>query len=96
MAANALFTVFHRVGLRSIACAHCGEEAERKLPVYVAEEFPHVRVEACDTCRTYIKSADLTKNGLAVPVLEELASVALNLWAEQREYTKPQLNLFGM
>jgi FdhE protein len=81
---------------RRLLCAHCGEEVERKLPVYVAEEFPHVRVEACDTCRTYIKSVDLTKNGLAVPVVEELASVALNLWAEEHEYTKLQLNLLGM
>ena len=81
---------------RRLLCPHCGEEAEHKLPVYVTEEFRHVRVEACDTCRTYIKSVDLTKNGLAVPVVDELATVALNLWAEEHEYTKLQLNLFGM
>jgi len=81
---------------RRLLCPHCGEEAERKLPVYVAEEFPYVRIEACDTCRAYIKSVDLTKNGLAVPVVEELATVALNLWAEEHEYEKLQLNLLGL
>jgi len=81
---------------RRLLCPNCGEEAERKLPVYVAEEFPHVRIEACDTCRTYIKSVDLTKNGLAVPIVEELATVALNLWAVEHEYAKLQLNLLGM
>lgn len=81
---------------RRLLCPNCGEETERKLPVYVAEEFPHVRVEACDTCRTYIKAVDLTRNGLAVPVVDELASVALNLWADEHEYVKLQLNLLGM
>jgi len=81
---------------RRLLCPNCGEEAERNLPIYVAEEFPHVRMEACDACRTYIKSVDLTKNGLAVPVVEELATVALNLWADQHHYVKLQLNLLGM
>ena len=81
---------------RRLLCPHCGEEAERQLPVYTAEQFAHVRIEACDTCRTYIKSVDLTKNGLAVPVVEELATVALSVWAEEHEYTKLQLNLLGM
>jgi formate dehydrogenase maturation protein FdhE len=39
---------------------------------------------------------DLTKNGLAVPLIDELASVPLNLWARENGYTKLQLNLLGM
>jgi FdhE protein len=81
---------------RRLLCPHCGEETERQLPVYTAEQFPYVRIEACDTCRNYIKSVDLTKNGLAVPVVEELATVALSVWADEHEYTKLQLNLLGM
>ncbi|HLK46578.1 MAG TPA: formate dehydrogenase accessory protein FdhE [Bryobacteraceae bacterium] len=81
---------------RRLLCPNCGEEKERSLPVYVASEFPHVRVEACDTCRTYIKSVDLTRNGLAVPVVDELATVALNLWAADHDYVKFQPNLLGM
>ncbi len=81
---------------RRLLCPNCGEESEPKLPVYTAHEFPHVRIEACDSCHTYIKSVDLTKNGLAVPVVDELATVSLNLWAEEHSYTKLQLNLLGM
>ena len=81
---------------RRLLCPNCGEEKEPKLPVYTAQEFPHVRIEACDSCRTYIKSVDLTKNGLAVPVVDEIATVSLNLWAEEHGYTKLQLNLLGM
>lgn len=81
---------------RRLLCPHCGEEDKEKLVVYTASEFPHVRVEACDTCRVYIKAIDLTKNGLAVPEVDELASIALDLWAAAQGYTKLQPNLFGL
>ena len=81
---------------RRILCAGCGEERLEYLPVYTAEEFPHVRVETCDTCKQYIKAVDLTKNGFAVPVVDELATVALNLWADDKSYRKIQPNLFGL
>ena len=41
------------------------------LAAYTAEEFAHVRVEACDSCRHYIKTVDLTKDGRAVPVYND-------------------------
>lgn len=81
---------------RRILCPGCGEEAVDKLPVYTAAQFEHVRLEACDTCGTYIKSVDLTRNGLAVPVVDELATVPLNIWAEEHGYAKLQPNLLGM
>ncbi len=80
---------------RRIVCPACGEEDVGKLPVYVAEELPHVRVEACDTCHHYIKTIDLTKNGRAVPVVDELAALPLSLWAAEKGYTKLSLNLLG-
>jgi FdhE protein len=81
---------------RRLLCPHCGEEDKEKLPVYTAAEMPHVRVEACDTCHVYLKSIDLTKNGLAVPEVDEIAAVVLDLWAAEHGYTKLQTNLFGM
>src|SRR5207248_2586549 len=80
---------------RRILCPGCGEEGVDKLPVYRASEFDYVRVEACESCHMYIKSIDLTKNGLAVPVVDELASIPLTVWAEQNGYTKLQLNLLS-
>jgi FdhE protein len=81
---------------RRLVCPKCGEEDHQKLPVYTAEPFPHIRVEACDTCRFYIKSIDLTRNGLAVPEVDELASLPLDLWAAGQHYSKLQSNLFGL
>jgi FdhE protein len=81
---------------RRIVCPACGEESVDKLPVYIAEGFDHVRVEACDTCRHYIKTIDLTKNGRAVPVVDELAAIPLSLWAAENGYTKVSTNLLGL
>jgi FdhE protein len=80
---------------RRIYCANCREEDEKKLPVYVAEQFPHIRVEACDTCKTYVRTIDLTKDGNAVPVVDDLAAIPLSLWAEEHGYTRLQPNLLG-
>ncbi|MGA3295560.1 MAG: formate dehydrogenase accessory protein FdhE [Candidatus Acidiferrales bacterium] len=81
---------------RRIVCPACGEEDVHKLAVYTAQDFGHVRVEACDTCRAYIKTVDLTKNGHALPVVDELATIPLNLWAVEHGYTKLQANLLGI
>jgi FdhE protein len=67
-----------------------------KLAVYTADQFQYVRVEACDTCRCYIKTVDLSKNGHAVPVVDELASIPLDLWAQQHDYVKLHANLLGI
>ena len=81
---------------RRVLCANCGEEDKDKLPIFSAHEFDYVRMDACDTCRTYLKSVDLTKNGKAVPVVDELATVSLNFWAQENNYQKLRPNLFGV
>jgi FdhE protein len=81
---------------RRVICPGCGQEDSAKLPVYTAETLPYIRVECCDTCQTYIKTIDLTKNGLAEPLVDELASVPLNLWAQERGYAKLRPNLLWM
>jgi len=81
---------------RRVACSGCQEQDHAKLPVYTAESFPHIRVECCDSCRTYLKSIDLTKNALADPLVDELAFIPLDLWAQERGYAKLRPNLLGM
>ncbi len=81
---------------RRIVCPACGEETIDKLPIYTATEFEYVRVECCDTCKTYVKTVDLTKNGLAIPVVDELATIPLDLWAQEKGYGKLEPNLLGI
>ena len=81
---------------RRIFCAACGEEDEKKLPVYVeAEQFPHIRVEACETCKFYVRTVDLTKDGNASPIVDDLAAIPLSLWAHEHGYQRIHENLLG-
>jgi FdhE protein len=79
-----------------LRCPACASEDKDRLPVYTAEQLPHIRIEACDACNTYIKSIDLTRNGLAIPEVDEIAAVALDLWASEKGYLKLQPNLLGL
>jgi formate dehydrogenase accessory protein FdhE len=81
---------------RRVVCVHCGEERPAKLGYFTTPEFDHVRIEACDSCMHYIKGIDLTRFGLAVPLVDEVASAPLDLWARQQGYTKIELNLVGL
>jgi len=80
---------------RRLLCPACGEEDHQKL-VYQAEDFPDVRVEACDSCNRYLKAVDLTKNGLAVPEVDEMAALSLDLWAVEKGYAKFATNILGV
>lgn len=81
---------------RRIVCPGCGEEKEQQLPIYNADAFDYIRVECCESCKTYIKTIDLTKNGNAEPLVDELASTPLDFWARERGYTKLHSNLLGL
>jgi formate dehydrogenase maturation protein FdhE len=85
----------HEWTFRRIYCPACGEEREPQMAFYSAPEIAHVRVDVCDTCHTYLKSIDLTRMGLAVPVVDELATIPLDLWAREHGYQKLQVNLLG-
>jgi FdhE protein len=81
---------------RRIVCPACREEDVHKLAVYTAKEIAHARVEACDSCRSYLKTVDLTKDGHAVPVVDDLATTPLDLWAAEHSYTRLQTSLLGI
>jgi FdhE protein len=79
-----------------VLCVACGETEADRLLVSTADRFPHVRVDACETCRRYLKAVDLTRDGLADPLVDELATVPLDLWAAEQGYRKLQPNLLEL
>ncbi len=79
-----------------IECPACGEQSAEGLAIFTTEQFEAVRVEACEKCRVYLNCVDLSRNGLAVPQVDELALIPLDLWARDRGYVKLQANLFGL
>ena len=74
-------------------CPGCGESAEVKLPSFSAPEFSHLRLQACDTCGAYLPLVDLARDPLAIPEVDELAGLPLDLWAAEQGYRKLQPNL---
>ena len=64
-------------------------------PVRDRAVFPHMRIEACDSCRRYLLGIDLGAEPAAVPLVDEMAAIPLDLFARERGYTKIITNLMG-
>lgn len=81
---------------RRVVCPSCGEEDERQLWYFRSPEFEHVRLDACERCRRYLKTIDLARLGVAVPLVDEVAAAPLDAWAREHGYEKIELNLVGL
>jgi Protein involved in formate dehydrogenase formation len=60
-----------------------------------APRFPHMRIDACTACSRYLVSIDLGRDPRAVPIVDELAAIPLDLHAVERGFTKVVPNLMG-
>src|SRR5258708_29792963 len=58
--------------------------------------FPHMRIEACEACRRYLIGVDLSRDARAVPVVDELAAIPLDLYAQEQGMSKLTPNLMGI
>ncbi|HSH76544.1 MAG TPA: formate dehydrogenase accessory protein FdhE [Longimicrobiales bacterium] len=83
-----------RVG--RLVCAGCDRSDPDGLAVHTAETLPHVRLDACRSCRHYVKSVDLRRRGNAVPLVDDLATVELDLWAREQGMVRVGPNLFWL
>lgn len=79
-----------------LTCAHCGSVDADLLHLHEVESVPHVRIEECAACARYIKGVDLRKLGNAEPIVDDLATPELDLWADGRGLVKIHLNLLGL
>jgi FdhE protein len=76
-----------------VVCPSCDETRFDALPIYTAEGLESVRIDACDSCHVYLKTIDLTKDALAEPLVDDLATLSLDLWARERGYRRVRPNL---
>ncbi|MBO0682873.1 MAG: formate dehydrogenase accessory protein FdhE [Candidatus Dormibacteraeota bacterium] len=81
------------VHAESTAEASIGEPATDQLSGAV---FPHLRVEGCEQCHRYLLGVDLGRDARAVPEVDELAAIPLDLYAQERDLYKITPNLMGM
>ncbi len=77
-------------------CVSCGNEEDQHINYFYEEENRAVQLQACDVCGKYIKLIDMRVNGLAVPQVDDIATLALDLWAQERGYTRFEPNIFGL
>jgi hypothetical protein len=57
--------------------------------------FPHLRIESCESCSRYLIDVDLGRDARAVPEVDELTALPLDLFAAERGLTKITPNLMG-
>ena len=70
-------------GFARATCPNCREHHPQKLGIFTNQRWPWARVDTCETCRSYIKTFDLRLPGSrdVVPVVDDVATVPLDLWA---------------
>jgi FdhE protein len=80
-----------------MTCPGCGEQTTARLPIFAdAERFPHLRADACETCQRYLITVDLRKDADAVPVVDELVALPLDLELRKRGFAKVVPNLMAI
>jgi hypothetical protein len=57
--------------------------------------FPHLRIAGCTTCRRYLIEIDMARDARAVPEVDELAALPLDLYAADEGLSKVTPNLMG-
>ena len=79
-----------------MTCVSCRETEGSKMPIFADEtRLPHMRADACDTCHSYLITVDLRKEPGAVPLVDEIVALPLDLEAAARGYTKIARNVMG-
>lgn len=79
-----------------MTCVACGETESSKLVMLAdPDQLPQLRIDACERCKRYIVSVDARLEGKAVPIVDEIAAIPLDIVAAERGFTKVTPNLMG-
>jgi hypothetical protein len=91
-----------------IRCPWCGEEDPAKLPHFQAGTevealegagagpVSGARLEGCETCGRYTKSIDRSTDMRRVPEVDDVATLGLDLWAEEQGLLRGEPGLLGI
>lgn len=79
-----------------MTCASCGETGGANMPILSdPERLPYVRADACDSCHRYLLTVEVAKEPRAVPIVDEIVGLPLDLIAAERGYVKITPNAMG-
>jgi hypothetical protein len=100
----------HRWNFSASSCPSCGESTGAKRTVYAekhegpvvsratnggSEIFAHLSIDACATCQRYLIDVDFGRDARAVPEVDELVALPLDLYAAEQGLSKVTPNLMG-
>jgi len=72
-----------------------GNREAPAAPAAGAPTFPYLRIDACASCERYLLDVDLSRDPQAVPEVDELAALPLDLYAAGHGLSKITPNLMG-
>lgn len=81
---------------RRATCPECAETDPEKINFYSADGTPHVRTQTCQTCLAYIHLLVPERDLEMIPEVDELALLALDVWALDQGFHKVWPNLAGI
>lgn len=87
-----------------LGCPFCGEQEDERLGYFTAlaegeasqQQGAGVKVYTCESCSCYVKTVDgRESDGSWSPLIEDAASLALDMAAQKRGYARPTLSAWG-
>lgn len=81
-----------------VTCPSCGEDNPDRIGNHLVDGLGWVRIDGCDTCGGYIKTFDLREDASreVVPLVDDVASLTLDVWATSRGLSRPVRSLAGV
>ena len=89
-----------------LVCSLCFEEwassrdrcsgCDGAVELHQAAELPRIRVRTCGSCRLYLHIVRTDVEPQAIPEVDEMAALALDVWARERGYRKIFPSLLGI
>lgn len=77
-------------------CPACGETDAERIAYYTAEGLPHIQTRVCESCSRYLHVVHLEKEPGAIPDVDEVAALTMDVWAWEQGWEKIRPNLIGI
>lgn len=83
---------FHEWPAARDRCSGCGGE----VAFHETSDLPQIRVRTCESCRRYLHVVRLDVEPEAIPEVDEMSALSLDVWAREQGYEKTFPNLLGI
>jgi formate dehydrogenase accessory protein FdhE len=76
-------------------CHQCGTNDDHKFDYFHPDGDMSVVIHACRNCMGYLKTIDMRSYSMMVPELLDTATLSLDLYAQEKGFSKGFPNMFG-